>query len=151
MQLKKCLERACCFLLNSRTGISSRDWKWTQKKLKVIKVGGWGDDILCNDLNLEWTSKFDCMGISYDINNFDAIADQNIEKKIIEIKKLINLWNARYLTPFGKITIIKSSLISKITHVLLSLPSPSAQSFDTLDSIFKSFIWNSKVPKLWKE
>ena len=127
--------------------------KINTEKTKVVKVGGWGDDrtILCKDLNLEWTTKFDCLGISYDVENFDNIADENISKKINEIKKLINLWNSRYLTPFGKITIIKSLLISKITHVLLSLPTPSNDTFNTLDSIFSKFIWNCKNPKFRKK
>ena len=41
-----------------------------------------------------------------------------------EIIKLINIWSARYLTTFRKIIIIKSLLISKLTHVLLSLYTP---------------------------
>ena len=57
--------------------------KMNTEKTKVIKVGGWGDDrtILCKDLNLQWTTKFDCLGITYDVENFDQIADQNITKK----------------------------------------------------------------------
>ena len=62
--------------------------KVNTEKTKVIKVGRWGDDrtTFCNDLNLQWTSKFELLGISYDLENFDQIADLNIEKKIIEIK-----------------------------------------------------------------
>ena len=122
------------------------------KKTKVIKVGGCWDDrtTLCTDLNLQWTKEFDCLGITYDVEDFDQIADQKITKKLNEINKLINLWNSRYLTPFGKITIIKSLLISKFTHVLLSLPTPSNDILNTLDHTFSKFIWNSKTPKFRK-
>ena len=108
--------------------------KVNNEKTKVIKIG-------------EWTQKIDCLGVSYDVDKFDTISDQNVEKKIIDIKKIINLWNARYLTPLGKVTIIKSLLISKITHVLLSHPTPSTYILNKLNIIFKNFIWKGKTPK----
>ena len=123
------------------------------EKTKVIKIGGWRDSrtILCQNMNLEWSQKFTSLGILYDINNFSKITDQNIDGKIKEIQKLIFIWNGRYLTPYGKIIIIKSLLISKITHVLLSLPSPSPFTINKLEKIFQEFIWGQKNPKFRKE
>ena len=123
------------------------------EKTKVIKIGGWRDSrtILCQNMNLEWSQKFTSLGILYDINNFSRITDQNIDGKIKEIQKLIFIWNGRYLTPYGKIIIIKSLLISKITHVLLSLPSPSPFTINKLEKIFQEFIWGQKNPKFRKE
>ena len=60
---------------------------------------------------------------------------------------MINLWRARNLTPYGKIIVIKSLFISKITHILLSLPSPNIETLTTLDTIFKDFLWDGKIPK----
>ena len=107
--------------------------------------------ILCQNLNLEWSQKSTSLGILYDINNFANITDQNIDEKIKEIQKLIFIWNGRYLTPYGKIIIIKSLSISKITHVLLSLPSPSPFTINKLEKIFHEFIWGKKNPKFRKE
>ena len=61
------------------------------------------------------------------------------------------IWNGRNITPYGKITITKSLLISKFTHILLSLPSPKENTFKKLKNIFKDFIWNMKPPKFRKE
>ena len=123
------------------------------EKTKVIKIGGWRDSgtILCQNMNLECSQKFTSLGIFYDINNFANITDQNIDEKIKEIQKLIFIWNGRYLTPNGKIIIIKSLLISKITHILLSLPSPSPFTINKLEKIFQEFIWGQKNPKFRKE
>ena len=55
------------------------------------------------------------------------------------------------LTPYGKITIIKSLLISKVTHDLLSLPSLSLTTFNLLEDMFKKFLWNNKIPKFRKD
>ena len=127
--------------------------KINKEKTKVAKIGGWGDSSsnLCEDLALDWTQEFTSLGIIYNVDKIEQITDLNIEKKIIEIQKLIYLWNSRNLTPYGKITIIKSLLISKITHVLLSLPSPNPKSLEKIEEMFKNFLWHQKVPKFRKE
>ena len=60
----------------------------------------------------------------------------NIFKKIGEIKKLIRVWQTYNLTPYGKVTIIKSLLLSKVTHMLLPLPSPNFLSIKELNNTF---------------
>ena len=127
--------------------------KVNKEKTKFVKIGAWryNSDILCNDLKLDWTQEFTSLGITYDKRNFHKITDINIENKIIDIDKLIQIWNERNLTPYGKIIIIKSLLISKITHVLLSLPSPQSETFLKLENMFKSFIWGSKNAKFRSE
>ena len=81
----------------------------------------------------------------------ENITELNIGLTKKEMYKLINTWNARNITPLGKITLIKSLLISKITHVLLSLPTPSNNAFDELEKHFKILIWNGKTPKFRRE
>ena len=143
--------RACMVTLKEFEQISGL--KVNKEKTKVIKIGGWGDNrtILCKDLKLEWTQEFVSLGITYNIDKFDDITDLNINLKKIEIQKLIAIWNARFLTPFGKITVVKSLLISKIIHVLLSLPSPSDDLYEDLENLFKNFIWGNKPPKFRRE
>ena len=99
----------------------------------------------------EWSQKFTSLDILYDINNFANISDQNINEKIKEIQKLMFIWNGRNLTPYGKIIIIKSLLISKITHVLLSLPSPSQLTLNKIEKMFQNFILGQTNPKFRKE
>ena len=124
-----------------------------KEKTKVVQIGGIGDNRIefCKDLKLLWTTKFTALGITYDVQNMNTIADQNIESKIKEINRQIMIWNGRNITPYGKITITKSLLISKFTHILLSLPSPTENTFKKLEDIFKNFIWNMKPPKFRKE
>ena len=57
----------------------------------------------------------------------------------------------RNLTPYGKVSIIKSLLMSKITHMLLSLPSPSDICLKDLYNTFSKFLWSGKPPKWNKE
>ena len=99
---------------------------------------------------LEWTHSFVVLGIHYDVNNLSETTDTNLYLKINDIKKLIRTWSSRSLTPYGKVTIVKSLLLSKITHILLSLPSPSVIMFKNIEKMFLDFIWNNKPAKFSK-
>ena len=72
-------------------------------------------------------------------------------RKLGEIKKLIRVWQNGNKTPYSKVTIIKSLLLSKITHMLLSLPSPNFLSIKELNNAFSNFLWGGKPPKWRKE
>ena len=100
-------------------------------KTKVVKFRKKRDssENTCPDLELIWTEKFTSLGINYDVSDLENITDLDIEPKLIEIQKLIRIWQLRNLTLIGKITIIKSLLISKLIHILLSLPSPKENLF----------------------
>ena len=49
----------------------------------------------------------------------------NFEEKIQKIRSLIKLWNRRYLTPLGKITVIKTLPLPILNHLFISIPNPS--------------------------
>ena len=122
-------------------------------KTKVVKFGKNRDsgDVLCPDLNLIWTTKFTSIGINYDVNDLDNITELNIEPKLSEIDKLIKIWQNKILTLIGKTMLIKSLLISKFIHILLSLPSPKENLFIKIEQLFEFFLWNGKPPKFRKQ
>ena len=91
------------------------------------------------------------LGVKYDIDKMETITDDNIALKLSEIKQLISIWSSRALTPYGKVVIIKSLLMSKITHILRSLSTPSENTFAQLDNLFFTFIWGNKPPKFRRE
>ena len=63
-------------------------------------------------------------------------------KKYKKIRSLIKLWIRRYLTPLGKITVIKTLLLPKLNHLFISIPNPSEQIIKELNNIFFSFLWD---------
>ena len=107
-------------------------------KTKVIKIGALRDRRISweGNFGLEWTHSFVVLGIQYDVNLLSETTNINILSKINDIKKLIRTCSCRQLTPYGKVTIVKSLLLSKITHILLSLPSPSLEILKQIDAIF---------------
>ena len=51
-------------------------------------------------------------------------------------------------TPFGKITIIKTLIISKLNHLFLAIPGPDENMIRQLTSKMYSFIWDDKPDKV---
>ena len=68
------------------------------------------------EINLTWNPPtFKVLGIIFSVNIHDMVLI-NYENKLDEMRKLINVWSKRNLTPLGKITVLKTLVISKITH-----------------------------------
>ena len=67
--------------------------------------------------------------------------------KLTEIDKIMALWLPRNLTPYGKITLFKSLMLSKITHILLSLLSPKKLYHKKMRKKVQMLLWGDKPPK----
>ena len=115
-------------------------------KTKVIRIGPIRetDRRFCRENNLEWVSKYTALGIGYDLNDFQNITTKNIGNKIESMKKILHLWYYRNITPIGRVCIAKSLVLSKIIHVLQSLPSPEAEYMKTIEKLCIDFIWRNK-------
>ena len=76
------------------------------------------------DMNFVWDpGTFKYLGVTFSTNTA-SIVDLNFADKLNEIRKLLNTWKKRHLTPFGKICVIKTLAVAKITHLLVSIPDP---------------------------
>ena len=84
-------------------------------------------DKLNTEYNLIWgEDEFDLLGLTFN-TNLNLTTLKNYQKAIVKMKDNINSWNKRYLTPLGKITVIKTFLISQLNHLILALPIPPSE------------------------
>lgn len=90
---------------------------------------------------------FRVLGIKFSVE-LDMMAFNNYAGKLVEIKKLLLVWSQRDLTPFGKICILKTLIMSRITHLLLMVPDPPSEFLKEINTLFFSFLWNKKPDKL---
>ena len=104
---------------------------------------------LCPDLNLKWSRKFKLLGIDFD-NNLENMQDNFIDKTK-RIEKMLFSWSYRYLTPIGKVTIVKTLGLSKLSHVALVIPNPNKDMIKNLNTSFFKFIWNKGSEKVSRE
>ena len=120
------------------------------EKTKVVWIGSMkgSRQKLCQQYNLNWEQNtFTVLGVKFS-TNLSEIVNLNYTEKIREIKNLLIQWSKRNLTPFGKITVLKSLVISKINHLILSLPNPTDRILQELNSLFFKFIWNGSIDKI---
>ena len=104
---------------------------------------------LCPDINLNWCKQFTLLGINFD-NNLDDI-EINFFNTVRKMEKIISNWFYRYLTPYGKVTVIKTLGLSMLSHVALIIPNPSKRMFKQIENIFFKFIWNKKSEKIRRD
>lgn len=71
----------------------------------------------------------------------------NWETKLNSCKKIIENWNKRTLTFYGKIQIIKSLLIPKFTYLFHSLIVPK-EIVNRINTIIYDFLWSGKREKI---
>ena len=71
--------------------------------------------------------------------------------KLKEIENPLQIWSKQILTPIGKITIIKSLIISKLKHLFLTISSPKENIINQLVSKIYSFIWDNKPDKIKRQ
>ena len=107
-----------------------------------------GDRRLCHDITLTWEQDFTLLGIQFNpsLSNMEV----NFDLKLNEINKTINNWKHRFLSPLGRLTIVKTLLLSKIAHVAIVLPTVSNKIIKNLESLIYSFIWG-KSPNVARD
>ena len=76
--------------------------------------------------------------------------ERNYFDKIRNIEKLLQGWLYRHMTPYGKIVILKSLALSKLTHIALVVPDLNKKELQKLEQIFLNFLWSKKVSKVSK-
>ena len=102
-----------------------------------------------SDRNFIWDpGKFKVLGIYFSVSQ--DIVSINFENKIEEIKREIARWKKRQITPLGKITIIKTLIISKLNYLFLNIPDPTKAFLKELDQILFRFVWGGKTNRIKK-
>ena len=72
------------------------------------------------ELNLNWNPvTFKVLGVVFYTNVHETVLI-NYENKLKEMETLLNSWSRRNITPFGKIAVIKTLVISEVTHLFMN-------------------------------
>lgn len=109
--------------------------KGSTDKLNTVPLLSWGE------------TEFDLLGLRFSVD-LDKMPELNYDKYINQAKDTIRHWNKRYLTPLGKITVIKTFILSKFIHVLSILPNANTQKIKEIKKKIYNFIWDNKPEKL---
>ena len=102
---------------------------------------------ICDDLPIHWTKKMKVLGIIFE-NHLMNMSKNNLDGKLDEVKAAIKSWQRRHLTFYGKICVIKSLLVPKLTHLFSTLPNPPPEFMQALNTILFKFVWNGGRDKI---
>ena len=130
---------------------TSMQWAKQSSLTKVICIGSkrFSKDVFHHTRwKLQWgTTQFNLLGIVFSVN-LENIVELNYETKLLDMKKTIKLWSIRKLTAMGRITVLKTIIIPKLTYLFISLPNPSNKLLNCINDTLFKFIWQNKPDKL---
>ena len=122
--------------------------KINQSKSEILWLGCWRhrkDHVL--DLKLSDEPIY-ALGVYFSYNE-ELATEKNIFDKLNPLKKLLNIWSSRDLSIYGRINIVKTLAISKLTFICSVLDTPNGFT-DEVNNIIFRYIWKNKNPKLKK-
>ena len=125
--------------------------KVSVSKTKAVWFGSEHDSNrkLCHDLQLKWVKSFTLLGINFD--SALATMSDNFDNAVQKIENMFSSWSYRYLTPFGKVTVIKSLGLSKLSLIALVIPNPTIEKIKRIESIFFKFLWGQGSEKVRRD
>ena len=113
------------------------------EKTSCLLIGNRNEDHYVHDCGFKWVTEMKILGITFSENN-RQITQINFEPKIIQIENEIAQWRRRALTTLGRVTVVKSLLMSKLVHLFSALPTPPPIELKRIQRLFFSFIWGGK-------
>ena len=98
--------------------------KMNTSKTKLIWIGRkkFSKEKIKTNCTLEWgATDFSFLGIEFSVK-LNKIPEINFPNVLRKIGQLLNGWNKKCLTPIGKITVIKTLVVSKLNHIIMTCP-----------------------------
>ena len=135
-------------LFHSASGL-----KVNYDKTEILRIGSLKNSNarLINCKKVKWTNgPITLLGIHICMNKVDLLAS-NYEPIVKKIVNICQIWGQRNLTLFGKVTIIKTLLVSNLVYRLSVLPSPKQDMLDSIQNILFDFLWHYRKHKIKKD
>ena len=92
-------------------------------------------------MRIKWCTEFKLLGINFD-QTLDLM-ESNYEDCFEKVKSDLSSWKHRFLTVFGKITVIKTMCLPKFTHIATVIPSLSLKRMKEIEREFEIFLNNN--------
>ena len=124
--------------------------KVNKEKTQIVWIGSKKGNTqkICQHANLKWEANtFRVLGITFSVNLND-MPSLNYDTITVEVERTLVPWRQRKLTPIGKICILKTFIIPRLTTLFMTIPRPSPRTIKLLNKLFYSFIWDYKPDKI---
>ena len=124
------------------------DLRMNSSKCKMIWIGRkkHSKDKLNCKCHFDWNNDhFSLLGLHFHVN-LDQMAEINYRLAINKVKNTISFWKKRSLTPLGKITVIKTLILSRLNHLFMTIPLPLKEFCQKIDYWLYNFFvgWQAR-------
>ena len=96
------------------------------------------------ELKLKWCQDFMLLGIYFNVMLTNM--QKNFEIAVEKVKMELRSWKFRFLTVFGKLTVIKTLCLPKLNHIVTVVPNPNLTYINELECEFRRFIHDNNPP-----
>ena len=123
--------------------------KLNNKKTEVLWIGAntGRDEILCPEKNLKWVKdKVKALGVWFSTDP-KVTMEANYTDRLAKVNECLGSWEYRRLSLLGKITVLKSLIVSKLVYILSPLPT-NHRVLKELSKSFFYFLWSGKGDKI---
>jgi hypothetical protein len=99
-------------------------------------------------LKMVWNpEQFKILGIWFG-HNIQDIVEINFLGRIKEARELMKIWLKRTITPLGRIAILKSLILSKLTQLWMFLPNPPHHVLEQIQKLCYYFVWKGNHDRI---
>ena len=123
--------------------------KLNNKKTEVLWIGAntGRDEILCPEKNLKWVKdKVKALGVWFSTDP-KVTMEANYTDRLAKVNECLGSWEYWRLSLLGKITVLKSLIVSKLVYILSPLPT-NHRVLKELSKSFFYFLWSGKGDKI---
>ena len=116
----------------------------TNQQLTNAITAKYGRNFLSDD--------FTALGIKFNNKSTGReIAEQNYSSKLMKALENLNLWKARDLTIYGRVTLIKSTIMSQFVYLIVPLIRPQQSTCKKIERLVFNYLWEGKPDKIKRD
>ena len=106
---------------------------------------------LMPECNFQWTEgPIRCLGIDI-CHRTEDLLKLNYTKSLRKMEDILKIWGRRYLTLYGKVTVLNTFVISQLVYLLSVLPSATKVMLAQIEKLIFGFLWCKKPDKIKRD
>lgn len=94
---------------------------------------------------------FSALGLEFDSNNLQLAIHSNYSKRLQKATDIAKMWKMRDMTIYGRITLIKTFLLSQFVYLIVPLPRTDPATIKSINSLIYKFLWGGGCEKVKRD
>ena len=94
---------------------------------------------------------FSALGLEFNSKDLDLAIKNNYSKRFQKARDIAKMWGTRDMTVYGRVTLIKTFLLSQFVYLIVPLPRTDTATIKSINSLFYKFLWGGGCEKVKRE